>query len=139
MASTPKSSSRQTALGRPNSLEIGPCYHCESKARTNSFCQTWRIWSCTACLISLHRTSHESCKVDIDKVAQDKPRSSFFLVHLTRYDGLYFPLRCRLGDKLDMEEHWMGTYVFGGNRILLVSESPREINDKILEGLKNIR
>ena len=40
---------------------------------------------------------------------------------------------------MEMEEHWMGTYIFGSGSMILVSETRAEINEKILAGLRSVR
>ena len=125
---------------RPQKREIGPCYHCDVKSNSNTYCDTWRVWTCGKCLAKHHRDHHKSCLVDIPKGhLVEKKQRNFFTISVTRFDGRPFPLHCRLGDKLEMEDHWMGTYIFGRGGMILVTESRNEINDKILFGLKTVK
>jgi hypothetical protein len=61
----------------------------------------------------------------------------YFTVWVTRYDGKKLPLLCKLGEKLEMEDHWMGTYIFAAAGVVLVLEVREAINELILAGLQN--
>ena len=59
-----------------------------------------------------------------------------FRIKVTRYDGQHLSLRCRLGGRLEMQDHWLGTYLFIGGGMILVTESRAQINERILDGLR---
>ena len=118
-------------------LDIGPCYHCDTKALTNVYCDLWRVWACKSCLTTHHRAHHEDCRGPaLHGVESFQTRSRTFVLWLTRYDGHLFSLTCRLGLKIEMEDHWLGTYVFLPGAMILVLEQRGEINSLILDALR---
>jgi uncharacterized protein YlzI (FlbEa/FlbD family) len=138
-ANNPSKSGSGSGKGR-GSGEIGPCYHCDAKSSSNTYCEIWRSWTCGSCLGKFHKVHHKSCAHEVDKKGLVSKRVQlYFTIQVTRYDGKIVPLQCRLGEKMEMEEHWMGTYIFGSGSMILVSESRAEINEKILAGLRSVR
>ncbi|MCX6111271.1 MAG: hypothetical protein NTZ90_16875 [Proteobacteria bacterium] len=119
-------------------LDIGVCYHCNTRSNRNVFCELWNVWCCDPCLQRLHRTHHQTCDVDATatKGPAQRHEARYFTLWVTRYDGRKLPLTCRLGDKLEMEDHWLGTYIFARGGMLLVTEDRATINEKLLLGLK---
>lgn len=112
------------------------CYHCDQKAVTNYFCETWKVWSCTGCAAKHHRAHHNSCDVIIPREAAEVYQGpKYFGVWFTRYDGQKISFRLKLGDKLELEDHWLGTYVLSGAGMVLVQETRDLINERILQGL----
>jgi hypothetical protein len=131
-----------TPSGKTQVVAPGPCYHCDKKAKINTFCETWRVWTCAACRDSEHRRHHQTCARVLVKRNDREPgvipdkRYPFFSIVLTRYDGRRVALQCRLGEKLELEDHWLGTYIFGAGGMILVAETRNAINRCILEGLQ---
>lgn len=121
---------------RPRPIKPAPCYHCDDKKATSAFCETWRVWTCYKCLEQHHRTHHVTCTLEVPKNAHEAKVRAYFTVWVTRYDGRKVPLLCRLGEKLEMEDHWMGTYIFANAGMILVLETRLMINERILEGLQ---
>jgi len=135
-------STRTTKPASPHkSFEQQACYHCDQRAITNSFCNTWRVWSCTACLAKHHRAHHSSCDVIIAKGSEDPVHNyvRYFSITFTKYDGSQIQVRYKLGDKLQMEDHWLGTYILSSSGLMLVRETRDVINQRILEGLASAR
>jgi hypothetical protein len=87
-----------------------------------------------------HKAHHKTCVVEVEKGKLiGKQQRLYFTILVTRYDGQVVPLQCRLGEKMEMEDHWMGTYIFGSGSMILVTESRAAINEKILNGLRSVR
>lgn len=134
---SPAGSSSRKGAG---SGEIGACYHCEAKSGSNTFCEIWRNWTCASCMNKHHKAHHKTCVVEVEKGKLiGKQQRLYFTILVTRYDGQVVPLQCRLGEKMEMEDHWMGTYIFGSGSMILVTESRAAINEKILNGLRSVR
>jgi hypothetical protein len=132
----------RTNQGRPIARELEPldpghCYHCETKAVTNTYCEVWRVWSCTDCLKRHHRAHHNDCRLEVPKALTPAPRNSHFRLYLTHYDGRPFSVLCRLGQKLEMQDHWLGTYIFFPDQMILCRETREIINKRILDGLQS--
>ena len=120
-------------------LTVGHCYHCETKRVSNVFCDLWEVWACNDCLAGHHRLDHEDCKNAASKVAVEpaaEPQKIY--LSLTRYDGRRLSFMCQRGYKLDLEEHWLGTYVFFPAAMVLVREDRKTINDLILKALRGV-
>ncbi len=116
-------------------LEIGPCYHCETRANSNTYCQVWEMWACKGCLAKHHKVDHETCRVEEKEEVEGE---SYFLINLTRYDGSTQRILCRRGEEIEMEDHFMGTMIFTAAGMVLVRENRDAINLLILEGLQKL-
>ncbi len=116
-------------------LDIGACYHCETRANSNTYCQLWDMWACKDCLQKHHRTDHETCKVEKEEKEEG---ASYFLLTLTRFDGAMQRILCHRGEEVEMEDHWMGTMIFTPAGMVLVKENRETINRLILEGLQSL-
>ncbi len=120
-------------------LTTGHCYHCETKATTNVYCERWAAWACKNCLAQHHRLDHDDCKDTEQKgPTSDQSGPRLFSLSLTRYDGQAVSFMCQVGQKLEMEEHWLGTYVFFPSALVLVREDQQAINLKILKSLQGV-
>ncbi len=117
-------------------LAVGHCYHCETKKVTNVFCDLWEVWACMDCLARHHMLDHEDCKDPASKVAFEGAEPRRIYLSLTRYDGQMVSFMCQTGVKLEMEEHWLGTYVFFPGAMVLVLEDRAAINELILKALQ---
>lgn len=131
---------RQTETVRElKPLTTGHCYHCETKAVSNVFCDRWEVWACKSCLGQHHRLDHEDCKdLDGKSLSSEIAGPRKFALALTRYDGQTISFMCQVGQTLEMEEHWLGTYVFFTNAMVLVREDQEAINVKIQKALQGV-
>ncbi len=120
-------------------IKVQICYHCDKKSKAHMFCEIWETWTCRTCLEKHHRTHHTSCTLIIPKeqIKDAKPIiRRKFRVYVTRYDGVRMMMMCVIGEKIEMEDHWAGTYIFFTGGMVLVNESRAEINERILFGLR---
>lgn len=117
------------------------CYHCGAEKRPLLRCEIWEIGTCVQCYESFHQPHHKTCKREAPKsgsaLRPTGPR--YFSLNLTRFDGSPVRIQCELGQEIHMEDHWLGTYIYLSNGMVLVLEDRKEINEKILEGLKGIQ
>ena len=135
----PKSIAESRALPQ---LQLGHCYHCDAPPPDNILCEVWNIWTCKQCRRTHHFVHHDSCSIDT-KLPDPNKKNKYqrtnrnFSIMLTRYNGHQFLMTCQLGQKLDMEEHWLGTYIFLPGSMIMVQEKLKTINDRILESLQS--
>ncbi len=118
------------------------CYHCDEKGKQLRLCEMWRVWSCPLCMDKLHRPHHQTCERIVPRggaAPEVVQEARYFTIVLTRYDGRGCSLLCRLGEKLVMEDHWMGTYIFAAAGMMLVLENRETINARILDGLADVQ
>ncbi len=93
------------------------------------------MWSCAKCLVKHHRIDHEDCH-KVEKKLKEGSGEGYFSLLLTRFDGQVFSTICRRGMKLEMEDHWLGTYIFFPATLILVVEDRKTINERILQALQ---
>lgn len=116
------------------------CYHCGTKKSALLYCELWMVTACKECMQINHKSHHKTCKRDIPKnISAEPPKRPMFRVTLTRFDGQKIGLLMRLGDSLEMEEHWAGTYILAPQTLLLVMEDIPTINKTILAGLRGVK
>jgi len=120
-------------------LDVLACQHCNIRSNANVFCEIWVVWTCIDCMRSVHRVEHTICIGKAEKNAEKDESPKYFTLWVTRYDGRKLPMSLRLGDKLEIENHWLGTYIFGGGGMILVTEDRATINERILLGLKGLQ
>lgn len=129
-----------TTLGQQSSAETDTdCFHCDMKSSANAFCLLWKAWVCKACEAQHHQRYHPSCAVTpVFSTHLSERRMRTYSVCLTRFDGRRLYLVCRLGEKLRMEKHELGTYLYGAHGMTLVLEQRATINERIVQGLRTI-
>ena len=119
------------------------CFHCGDVVLRVVECKKWEVKTCYKCHEKHHKTHHKSCELENDAGggldgAHEGAEQVYFTIFLTRFDGVTLSLKCERGKEFQLEEHWAGTYVFGGAMVTLVKEDKKTINDRLLEGLRTL-
>ncbi len=130
------SSRKDSSENRKSLRTLDGCYHCGKKEVGNIFCLLWEIWACKNCMVNHHQIDHKDCRATVKNLLSQKSESKYFNLTLTRYDGTMFSILCRRGIELPMEDHWLGTYIFFPDTLVLVREDRTTINKKILDALR---
>ena len=122
-------------------VETDLCYHCEKRSNSTTYCERWTIWSCQQCIQKSHRGYHKSCENPAVVTGKEEisHTTKYFSILFTTYSGTASTMILKLGDKIRMEDHWLGTYVFSSAGMMLVRETRSQINDLILSGLASAK
>lgn len=119
---------------KANSAKL--CFHCGSDKDPILKCDVWGINTCTGCKKIHHLPHHKSCYKAQD--LEDGAEQIYFNIRLNRVDGSATQLKLQKGQELIMEEHWAGTYLFFDAGVMLVTQSRKEIDDLVLQGLRTL-
>ena len=117
------------------------CFHCGDKKKQLTKCERWEVSACIRCITKYHATNHDSCEIEPeDSTLKQKEGAQveYFEILLTRIDQTNVKVLCKKGNKLKMEEHWAGTYIYSAASVILVLETKDAINERILQGLRSI-